>query len=864
MNNFTGDASHLIYVISQETGKRFGSEELLPEHLMISMIENKFSKGYVVLEKLSINVENLLKEISDSLVTREPKDIEIVLPNSRRLSQVFDLALIESQALGSKIIGTEHLLLGCLREPDSVTYRFFQGEGISLSKVRETVKTLEPLSKENQNSIDEKTSLLSDYLFGDFFKKPSSKNSFSSSSVNKNDSSVNENSILFQYTKDLTKLSKEGLLEPTVARNDVIDQVIQILSRKIKNNPVLIGEPGVGKTAVIETLAKMIATGNVPRSLMNKRILSLDLTAIVAGTKYRGDFEERMKKLIDEVKKNKNVIIFVDEFHSIIGAGAPEGQMDASNILKPALGRSEIQMIGATTQKEYMRYIEKDSALERRFQIVKVCEPNDEECISILNGIKAQYEKFHHVFYEEDVIPSIVKLSKRYVPEKFLPDKAIDLLDEAGALRKIKEETHPKELEELEEEINRLDNEKKLLVKNQDYETAAVIRDKVNELRHKLEVYVNFWSEVSPSKYPHVTKEDVSVVIHNHTGIPVENLDSSEAKKLVSLEKVLSESVVGQEEAVGVIASSVRRNRVGISSPNRPIASFVFLGPTGVGKTKLAKTLAKFLFGSEDHLVRIDMSDYMEKHNASRLVGSPPGYVGFENGGILTEKIRKNPYSVVLLDEIEKAHPDIFNLLLQLLEEGELQDNMGHTVNFRNTIIIMTSNAGSKNIMNEGVAGFTSNMGNILDKKELESVSKKELKKIMSPEFLNRIDDIIVFNPLSKTEIEKIVLLQLEELKERLSEKDLTIIFSDKLKSFLVEKGYEPALGARPLRRLIQKELEDKIANLILENENSSFKTISADFDGENVCVNFKDESSSENKTEVVHSFSENSKNSSF
>ena len=571
-----------------------------------------------------------------------------------------------------------------------------------------------------------------------------------------------------------------------------------------------------------------------------------------------------MKKLIDEVKKNKNVIIFVDEFHSIIGSGAPEGQMDAANILKPALGRSEIQMIGATTQKEYMRYIEKDSALERRFQIVKVSEPSDEECISILNGIKGQYEKFHHVFYEENVIPSIVKLSKRYVPEKFLPDKAIDLLDEAGALRKIKEETHPKELEELEEEINRLDNEKKLLVKNQDYETAAVIRDKVNSLRHKLELYVNFWSEVSPSKYPHVTEQDVSFVIHKHTGIPVENLDSSETKKLISLEKVLSESVVGQSEAVSVLASSVRRNRVGISSANRPIGSFVFLGPTGVGKTKLAKTLAKFLFGSEDHLVRIDMSDYMEKHNASRLVGSPPGYVGFENGGILTEKIRKNPYSVVLLDEIEKAHPDIFNLLLQLLEEGELQDNLGHTVNFRNTIIIMTSNAGSKNIMNEGVAGFTSNMGNILDKKELESVSKKELKKIMSPEFLNRIDDIIVFNPLSKTEIEKIVLLQLDELKERLSEKNISIVFSDNLKAFLTEKGYEPSLGARPLRRLIQKELEDRIANLILESESSSFKTIFADFDGENVCVNFKDKSSDENKTEVVHSLEENSKNLNF
>lgn len=862
MNNFTGDASHLIFVISQETGKRFGSEELLPEHLMVAMIENKFSKGYVILEKLSINIENLLKEISDSLVIKEPKDIEIVLPNSRRLSQVFDLALIESQALGSKFIGTEHLLLGCLREPDSVTYRFFQGEGISLSKVRETVKALEPLSKEKQNSLDEKTSLLSDYLFGDFFKNPSSKNSFSS--VNKNDSSSIENSIFSQYTKDLTKLSKEGLLEPTVARNDIIEQVIQILSRKIKNNPLLIGEPGVGKTAIIESLAKMISTGNVPRSLMNKKILSLDLTALVAGTKYRGDFEERMKKLIDEVKKNKNVIIFVDEFHSIIGSGAPEGQMDAANILKPALGRSEIQMIGATTQKEYMRYIEKDSALERRFQIVKVSEPSDEECISILNGIKGQYEKFHHVFYEENVIPSIVKLSKRYVPEKFLPDKAIDLLDEAGALRKIKEETHPKELEELEEEINRLDNEKKLLVKNQDYETAAVIRDKVNSLRHKLELYVNFWSEVSPSKYPHVTEQDVSFVIHKHTGIPVENLDSSETKKLISLEKVLSESVVGQSEAVSVLASSVRRNRVGISSANRPIGSFVFLGPTGVGKTKLAKTLAKFLFGSEDHLVRIDMSDYMEKHNASRLVGSPPGYVGFENGGILTEKIRKNPYSVVLLDEIEKAHPDIFNLLLQLLEEGELQDNLGHTVNFRNTIIIMTSNAGSKNIMNEGVAGFTSNMGNILDKKELESVSKKELKKIMSPEFLNRIDDIIVFNPLSKTEIEKIVLLQLDELKERLSEKNISIFFSDNLKAFLTEKGYEPSLGARPLRRLIQKELEDRIANLILESESSSFKTIFADFNGENVCVNFKDESSDENKTEVFHSVEENSKNLNF
>ena len=532
---------------------------------------------------------------------------------------------------------------------------------------------------------------------------------------------------------------------------------------------------------------------------------------MVAGTKYRGEFEERMKKMMKELQENKDIILFIDELHTIIGAGGPEGTMDASNIMKPALSRGEIQIIGATTTKEYRKHIEKDLALERRFQVVKVEEPGDKETEEILEGIKSKYENFHRVSYDEDVIPAIVKLSRRYIPEKVLPDKAIDILDEAGASKKIQEEEKPEELAELEKSIAGLVEEKKALVQNQDYESAALIRDKVIDLRRRLDMYGDLWKKNIFNTKKRVTVADVEKIISEMTGIPVEQLTSSETERIIHMESELHNTVIGQNNAVSVISGAIRRARAGISSPKHPVGSFIFLGPTGVGKTQLAKALAKYLFGSEDSLIRIDMSDFMEKHTASRLVGAPPGYVGYEEGGVLTEKVRRNPYSVVLLDEIEKAHPDIFNLLLQLLEEGELSDNLGHTVNFRNCLIIMTSNAGARQITNEGRVGFGTEEG-LLSYNEIKAGALSEMKKLLSPELLNRIDDIIVFDALSKAEVAKILEIQLAELQERLFEKGLSLDIKPKAKEYLVENGYNPAMGARPMRRLIRKEVEDPLA----------------------------------------------------
>lgn len=841
--NYSEKVSNLLNNLSQIEGNAAGSDELLPEHLILAILKNNYGSAFFVLQRLNIDISDFRVFLENNLVTKPKSELNFILPSSRRLNQLMDLAVMEAEALNSSIICTEHIILAAMRESDSLTQKYFQQKNIDISLVREEARKIPPEQKERTK----KPVILQDYIFPDLIapKKSQSENAINiplSDSAKKQSVkySVSETPTLDQYTRDLTKSAKQNNLDPVVGREKEIESVIQILSRRLKNNPVLTGEPGVGKTAIVEGLAQKISSSKVPYSLLNKKVLSLDLTALVAGTRYRGDFEERMKKILDEVKSKKNIILFIDEFHSIIGAGGQEGQMDVSNILKPALSRGEVQIIGATTTKEYTKYIEKDAALERRFQVVKVSEPSEEECVAILSGIKVQYEKFHHVFYSEEVIENIVKLSKRYIPEKFLPDKAIDLLDEAGAFRKIQEENHPAELEELEKEINLLDKERQNLVKEQKYEEAAVVRDKVLELKHKLEIYVDFWNEKSPENYSSVTLSDVFSVINRKTGIPLDQLDSSEVKRLSQMKQILSESVIGQNEAISTISNAIKRSRMGISSPNRPIGSFIFLGPTGVGKTKLAKSLAKFLFGSEDKLIRIDMSDYMEKHNSSRLVGAPPGYVGFEEGGVLTEKVRKNPYSIILLDEIEKSHPDIFNLLLQVLEEGELSDNLGHTVNFRNTILIMTSNAGAKQITNEGKVGFLNNSKDVLSKSEIESTALKEIKKFLSPEFINRLDDIVIFNPLEKQTLQKIVDIQVEELKERLAQKKLSLKISQNAKDLICQKGYEPSMGARPLRRVLQKEVEDKIANLLLNSQNPS-STILVDADEEKIFVKFED-----------------------
>ena len=845
-SNLTARASNLVYTLAQQEAKTSGSEQVLPEHVLIALIKSKEGNGYSLLQKVNIEIDEMLETLEKTLISK-PLDASVeVIPNSRRLGTMLDLATIEAQALEKNHVGTEHLVLGAARESGSIIALFFESRNITIKELRDCVKKIQGnVTPKSQSSVEKE---FNDFLFknviSDDNKRIESKLNEILGTPDRSSSQRSrhneEASFLSEFSRDITKLAREEKTDPVVGRNKEILRLVQILSRRTKNNPILIGEPGVGKTAIVEGLAQKIAKNEVPHDLLKKRILSLDLAALIAGTKYRGEFEERMKRLMKEVREDKNIILFIDELHTIIGAGGPEGSLDASNILKPALSRGEIQIIGATTTKEYNKYIEKDSALERRFQTVKVDEPTDIDTEGILSGIKKKYEDFHGVIYDDDVIPFIVKLSRRYIPERYLPDKAIDLLDEVGAAKKIQEEACPAELTELEEKIEQLVQEKKDLVLHQDYEQAAVVRDKVIELKNKLELYRNFWKENGGARRQHINARDVCKIVAEITGIPVEQLDSSETKRLIKMEDELHKSVIGQNDAVHLISSAVRRNRSGISSPNHPIGSFIFLGPTGVGKTQLAKSLAKFLFGSEEQLIRIDMSDYMEKHNASRLVGAPPGYVGYEEGGVLTEKVRRNPYSVVLLDEIEKAHPDIFNLLLQLLEEGELSDNLGHTVNFRNTVIIMTSNAGARQITTESRVGFNFQQSGLLSYEEIRASAMNELKKILNPELLNRIDDTIVFNALTKDEVSKILDIQIADLSKRLLEKDLRINLTESAKDYLIEHGYDPSMGARPMRRLIQKEIEDPIAMSILEGIDSTLKQICIDCTNNNLSVNFE------------------------
>ncbi len=856
MKNLSPRAKKILMVLAQDEARKLGSTQLLPEHVLLAILKSKEGLGYTAISELGLDPDKLQQAVETYFRDDISSPTLDSIPKSRRYQFMIDIADIESSALHNNYIGTEHLLLAAVRDEGSVAARFFSDEGYTIMDLRFTVMELQSdggssiRQKEAENLVDSVfRSLLNDDagggLFGVFEEKKTEKKQPADKS-----NAGQKQSFLAEYSRDLTKLARENKDDPVVGRDKEIHRVIQILSRRTKNNPVLTGEPGVGKTAIVEGLAQHIAAGKVPEGLLNKRILSLDLAAIVAGTKYRGEFEERMKKMMKELQDNKDIILFIDELHTIIGAGGPEGTMDASNIMKPALSRGEIQIIGATTTKEYTKHIEKDLALERRFQVVKVEEPGDEETEEILNGIKTKYENYHRVIYDEAVIPAIVKLSRRYIPEKVLPDKAIDILDEAGAAKKIQEEARPTELAELEKNISQLIEEKTALVKNQDYESAALVRDKVIDLKRRLNVYSDLWKKNGSSGTKRVSVSDVEHIISEMTGVPVERLSSSEAERIVHMEDELHNTVIGQNSAVSVISGAIRRARAGISSPKHPVGSFIFLGPTGVGKTQLAKALAKYLFGSEESLIRIDMSDYMEKHTASRLVGAPPGYVGYEEGGVLTEKVRRHPYSVVLLDEIEKAHPDIFNLLLQLLEEGELSDNLGHTVNFRNTVIIMTSNAGARQITNEGRVGFGT-LDGVMPYEEIKAGAMNELKKLLSPELINRIDDVIVFDALSKKEVSKILDIQLGELGERLAEKGLTISLKPKAKEYLIENGYNPAMGARPMKRLLRKEIEDPLSMELLSNAGKDYNTVNiectngkikvklekVDYEKKNICI---------------------------
>ncbi len=798
----TQRAQRILTIFAQEEAKRFHSDQLLPEHIILALLKDGEGLGYKALQNLNIEPSQLQAEIEKSIPKKHAGFILGDVPPSHRGKKVLEDAAEEARALGHEYIGTEHLLLASSKETGSVVQRFLGKHSVSADNIRDIVVELRGTGNPKKRSVGAGAGQ------SQIKRKTAAQSSKGTPTLD-------------DFARDLTEYSKQNKLDPVIGREWEIQRVIQILARRTKNNPVLIGEPGVGKTAIVEGLAQRIELGTAPEVLLGKRVVTLDLASLIAGTKYRGEFEERLKKVMKEITAAGNVILFIDELHTIIGAGGAEGAIDASNMLKPALSRGEVQCIGATTHNEYRKHIEKDAALERRFQTIYVDEPNVDETVEILNGIKKQYEDHHNVSYDAEAISEAARLSSRYINDRFLPDKAIDLIDEAGSYKRIHNTVRPKELTELEEEMERLTGEKIALVNNQDYEKAAAVRDTVRQLKARVEEMKTEWKSSLKNERNTVGKDDIQSIISNITGIPLARLAQSESDKLINIEDELHKTIIGQDEAIGAISSSIRRSRTGISSPNRPLGSFIFLGPTGVGKTLLAKTLTHFLFGSEESLIRIDMSDFMEKHNVSRLVGAPPGYVGYEEGGLLTEKIRRRPYSVILLDEIEKAHPDVFNILLQVLEEGELQDNLGHKVSFRNTVLIMTSNAGAREISHEGTLGFQVKEG-IMEHRDIKASAMNELRRAFRPEFINRVDEIVVFTSLTRPEIRSILDIMLSEVSLRLLEMNIILEVKQTVKEYLIDKGFDVKFGARPMRRLIQKELEDPISMEMLKGRCSS------------------------------------------
>ncbi|MFO8063515.1 MAG: ATP-dependent Clp protease ATP-binding subunit [Spirochaetota bacterium] len=792
----TQRAQKVLTILAQDEAKRFHSDQLLPEHIVLALLKEGGGLGYKALEKVMIDPAKMQLELEKAIPKKRGGFILGDVPPSPRGKKVLEDSAEEARNLGHEYIGTEHLLLACLREPNGETTKFLAKHNVTIETLREVIAELSGSTTG---------------AGGAGSRLPQQKKKMQQGQTGKKSTPT-----LDEFARDLTELAREEKLDPVVGRDKEIDRVIQILARRTKNNPVLIGEPGVGKTAIVEGLAQEIVDGSAPEVLIGKRVLTLDLASLIAGTKYRGEFEERLKRVMKEIINAGNVVLFIDELHTIIGAGGAEGAIDASNMLKPALSRGEIQCVGATTLNEYKKYIEKDAALERRFQTIFVDEPSIEETVEILKGVKERYEDHHNVSFTPGALEVAALLSRRYVPDHFLPDKAIDLIDEAGSRKRIHNSVRPTELADLERQIERLNQEKLSLVNSQNYERAAAVRDEVRQLKTRVEELKNQWKVTLKTEQNVVDSDDVQYVLSDITGIPLARLAQSEQEKLLKIEEELHKTVVGQDDAIKAVASSIRRSRTGLSAPERPMGSFIFLGPTGVGKTLLAKSLAEFMFGSEEALVRIDMSDFMEKHNVSRLVGAPPGYVGYDEGGLLTEKIRRKPYSVILLDEIEKAHPDVFNILLQVLEEGQLQDNLGHTVSFRNTILIMTSNAGAREISRESMVGFQTDE-DMMQYSEIKSSAMNELKRLFRPEFLNRVDETVVFHSLEMQEVKRILDILLGEVQTRLAEKEIVLEVTKNAKQYLIDQGFDLRFGARPLRRTIQKEVEDPLSMEILK-----------------------------------------------
>jgi ATP-dependent Clp protease ATP-binding subunit ClpC len=792
LSNFTPRAQQVL-ALARKEADRFNHNFVGTEHLLLGLIKLGQGVAVNVLQKMGLDLDTVRLEVEKQVGTGPDQKMIGNVPYTPRVKKVLQLAAKEAKALTHSYVGTEHILLGLLREGEGVAARVLKNLDVDIEQARqEILKELDPNLATEEPAAPEQGE-----------KPPEKKGEV-------------KTPALRAFGRDLTEIARKGEMDPVIGRRDEIERVTQILCRRTKNNPVLLGEAGVGKTAIVEGLAQEIARGNVPELLRDKRLITLDLALMVAGTKYRGQFEERIKAVMDEIRRSKNIILFIDELHTIVGAGSAEGTMDASNIIKPALSRGEMQCIGATTLTEYRKYIEKDAALERRFQSVKVEAPSVEEAILILKGLRPKYQDHHKAEFSDAAVEASVRLSDRYITDRFLPDKAIDVLDEAGARARINSMTRPPEVKDIEAEIERIKTGKEKAIKEQNYEVAAQMRDHEKQTKEKLESILAAWKANREEKRVKVDEDDILHVVSKWTGIPLQRMERGEAQRLLHLEQEMSGVVVGQTEAVSALCKALRRSRADLKDPRRPIGTFALLGPTGVGKTLLAKTLAEALFGDSKALIQLDMSEYMERHNASRMVGSPPGYVGYEEGGQLTEQVRRKPYSVILFDEIEKAHPDVMNMLLQILEEGKLTDNVGRVINFRNTIVLMTSNVGAETIKKGATLGFAP----ITDEASYEKMRDRileEAKRVFRPEFLNRLDDVIVFRALTKPDLIEILDLEIKKVTSRLKARNLTLELDAAAKDLLVEKGYDPQYGARPMRRSVERYLEDSLAEELLK-----------------------------------------------